>query len=83
MAANSAVIVRQPEEFKYGECFDLFFRIFCTYAKNVKCDPIAQYDLLLSYLDKTSFRLVEQIAYTRNETTAINADINAALPKLH
>ena len=82
MAANSAVIVRQPEEFKYGECFDLFFRRFCMYAKNVKCDPTAQYDLLLSYLDKKSFRLADGIAYTARETTTINTDIKAALPKL-
>ncbi|MCP4260669.1 MAG: hypothetical protein GY774_24560 [Planctomycetes bacterium] len=80
--ACSVAIVRQPEEFKYGESFDLFFRMFCNYAKNVQCDPAAQYNLLLSYLDKKSFMLVERIAYTEHETTAINTDINAAFPKL-
>lgn len=75
-------IVRQPHEFKYGEDFDLFFRQFCTYAKNVKCEAAAQYSLLLSYLDNKSFRLVEGLVFTGDERTAYNADLNAALPKL-
>ena len=82
MSTNTAAIVRQPGVFDYGEDFDLFFRQFTTYARNVKCDPTAQYDLLLSYLDKKSFRLVESIVYTPEELTALKADVTAALPKL-
>ena len=75
-------MVRQPHEFKYGEDFDLFFRQFCTYAKNVKCEVAGQYSLLLSYLDNKSFRLVESLVFTEDEKTAYNASLNAALPKL-
>ena len=74
-------IVRQPGEFRYGEDFDLFFRQFCTYAKNVKCDTAAQYDLLLSYLDKKAYRLVEGVVFTDLEKTNISADINVAFSK--
>ena len=77
-----ASIVRQPAEFKYGEDFDLFFRQFKMFAENVKCEANAQFKLLLSYLDKKSFRLVEGIEFSEEEKTAINADVVAALPKL-
>ena len=82
MTTNTAAIVRQPAEFQYGEDFDLFFRQFTTYASNVKCDAAAQYDLLLSYLDKKSFRLVESITFTAQERAAVTGDIAAALTKL-
>ncbi len=78
----TAGIVRQPAEFKYGEDFDLFFRQFKLFAGNVKCEANAQFKLLLSYLDKKSFRLVEGIDFSDTEKTAINADVAAALPKL-
>lgn len=75
-------IVRKPNEFQYGEDFDLFFRQFCTFAKNVKCDTAAQYNLLLSFLDKKSFRLAEGIVFSNEELAAVALDLDAALPKL-
>ena len=65
--ANAAAIVRQPGEYQYGDDFDLFFKQFQKYATNVKCEAAAQYDLLLSYLDKKSFRIVECINFTADE----------------
>ena len=70
--------VNMPEKFKYGEDFDLFFRQFCTFAKIVNVGQAQQYNLILSFLDKKSFRIVEgiQLNYTDK------ADINVAFPKL-
>ena len=70
--------VNMPEKFKYGEDFDLFFRQFCTFAKIVKVGQAQQYNLILSFLDKKSFRIVEGIQL--NDTD--NTNINIAFTKL-
>lgn len=82
MAVNPAAIVKQPSCYKYKEDFDLFFRQFKTYVKNVDCKPDNQFDLLLSFLDSRSYQLVDAIIYTEEEKTEIARTIDSALPKL-
>ena len=76
MVMENAVNI--PEKFKDGEDFDLFFRQFCTFAKIVKVGQAQQYNLILSFLDKKSFRIFEGIQLIDTD----KADINVDFPKL-
>ena len=78
----TSIYVRKPEKYEYPEDFEIFFRQYKTFAKNVKCEQAAQYDLLLGFLDRKSYQLVEAITFTEAEKTAIAENIDAALPKL-
>ena len=57
-------IVRQPDEFQYGDDFDLFFDRMGAYLTNVKAEAANQYSLFLSYLDPISFRKAQAIVFT-------------------
>ena len=78
----TSIYVRKPEKYEYPEDFEIFFRQNKTFAKNVKCEATAQYDLMLGFLDRKSYQLVEAITFTDAENTAIAENIDAALPKL-
>ena len=80
--ANQAIYVQKPPRHEYPDDFELFFRQFKTFVRNIKCEPASQYDLLLGFLDKKAYQLVESILFTETEKTAIEANIDAALPKL-
>ena len=78
----TSIYVRKPEKYEYPEDFEIFFRQYKTFAKNVKCEATAQDDLMLGFLDRKSYQLVEAITFTDAENTAIAEHIDAALPKL-
>ena len=71
-------IVRQPDEFKFGEDFDLFFDRFKAYLTNVKCEKKAQFDLFLSFLDPISFRKCQAITFEADHRTEDAIDLDKA-----
>ena len=71
-------IVRQPEEFKFGGDFDIYYERFKAYLVNVKCEQAAQYPLFLSYIDKESFRKVQGITFNDEHKTENKVDLEKA-----
>ena len=70
--------VKRPDVFQYGEDFDLFYRQFGTFAKILNIEQARRYNLLLSFLDKKSFNIIEGIVISDNE----KLNIDDVLPKL-
>ena len=80
--ADMSIFVRKPATHAYPNDFDVFFRQFKTYAKNVGCVEANKFDLLMGFLDSKSYQLVEAITFTTEEKAAIVLSLDAALPKL-
>ena len=80
--ADMSIYVCKPAAYTYPDDFDVFFRQFKTYVKNVGCQEANKLDLLMGFLDNKSYQLVESITFTAAEKTAIAADLDAAFPKL-
>ena len=68
-------IVRQPDEFKYGDEFDLFFDRFAAYIVNVKVAKANQFDLFKSFLDASSFRRLQTLTFTDAHKTDTTVDL--------
>ena len=71
-------IVRQPDEFKYGDDFDLFLDRFKAYLTSVKCEKKAQFDLFLTFLDPVSFRKCQAITFEDGHKTENAIDLDKA-----
>ncbi len=75
MAAGALNIVRQPDEFKYGIEFDIFFDRVAAYIGSVKVEKAAQFDLFKSFLDSCSFRRVQALVFTDDHKTENAVDL--------
>ena len=71
-------IVRQPDEFQFGDDFDLFYDRMEAYLTNVKVEAGNQYSLFLSFLDPISFRKAQAIPFTNDHKTDAIVDMKKA-----